>query len=575
MRMLNDVTRRAAFTGLALAGSIVPVARSFARSRKISPHDEGASPAGSLTVAARSPWQVNAAAVTPGGVLFLGLPRFSREAQTPSLVRVEDDGSLTPFPGGTWGAWKPGEDGRDAFVMVNTIHIFHDGTLWAVDQGTPDESEPAPGAQKLVRLDPRTGSLLAVLRFGPEILPAGARLNDLRIHDNMIYLTDSGLGAIIVHDLTSNRTLRRLSHSPSTRMQTTMRGSGGRELKDAGGQRPQVHSDMIELSADGQWLTWSTPSGPVRRIATAALADEKLDEAALEGLVQTLHDIPTIGGTAMDTQGNLYLSDSENRSIEIFTPGGERVLLARDERLSSPDALFIAPDRTLYVPAAQIENLAQQHEGDDTRQPPYLVLSMPLPEAVGPHPLGDAVTGRSPETGLSNFYGIEHVAMTVPDHDAAVRFLQEAFGATLLYTHIKKSDPPATAEHVSKINALAPGTEMIAASQIRFANGPNIEIFELRGYGREQAAGINDMGLVHFSVIVDDIKAAAARFEKAGGAMHSADGPFDLGFNEVGEGNTNWFGQTPWGTWIEFMTFRSPIRYDPGARAERWFPARG
>jgi hypothetical protein len=30
----------------------------------------------------------------------------------------------------------------------------------------------------------------------------------------------------------------------------------------------------------------------------------------------------------------------------------------------------------------------------------------------------------------------------------------------------------------------------------------------------------------------------------------------------------------PWGTWVEFMSFSAPLRYDPGAVAQRWFPAR-
>jgi catechol 2,3-dioxygenase-like lactoylglutathione lyase family enzyme len=219
-----------------------------------------------------------------------------------------------------------------------------------------------------------------------------------------------------------------------------------------------------------------------------------------------------------------------------------------------------------------MEHIPPHAGGKDHTQAPFLVLSMPLPDMLAGHRLGDAVTGQAPSAGLSNFYGIEHVAMTVPDFEAAIRFFEEAFGATVLYRHIKASDKPATYEQVGRINGLAPGTAMTRACQLRFANGPNIELFQLEGYGRKESAGINDMGLVHVSVIVEDIHLAGARFVKAGGTM--LEGPFDLGFNEVGPGNQNWFGQTPWGSWIEFMTFRAPLRYDPGAVAQRWFPVR-
>ncbi|MDF9789306.1 hypothetical protein M2440_000007 [Methylorubrum extorquens] len=167
-----------------------------------------------LTLAAQSRWLCNGVAAAPDGTLFLGLPRFPDHRETPSLVRVEQDGALSPFPGGAWNAWSQGGDGQSAFVMVNAVHVFNDGTLWVVDQGAVGE-RAVPGGQKIVRLDPRTGTVLAVLRFGDDILPAGATMNDLRLHDHMLYVTDSGLGGIIVHDLAANRTLRRAS--PATR----------------------------------------------------------------------------------------------------------------------------------------------------------------------------------------------------------------------------------------------------------------------------------------------------------------------------------------------------------------------
>ncbi|MCJ2181267.1 hypothetical protein MTR62_00870 [Novosphingobium sp. 1949] len=550
---LPSLTRRTALAGLTFSASVLPMNASLAAQTPSGPgRAPAAGQAADFRIATRSPSPVNAIAVNPAGTLFLGLPRLSQDAATPSVVRVEEDGTLAPFPGGAWNAWTPGASGVDAFVMVNALHVFDDGTLWVVDQGTADGREPQAGAQKLIRFDPRTGSLLSVLRFAADILPSGARLGDLRIHDQMLYVTDAGLGAIIVHDLVANRTIRRLS------------GQGDALVKGA----------RIELSADGLWLYVLAPDGAVRRIATAALANPRFDDARLVSLIEPIASAPGIGGSAMDTQGNLYLCDPQDHGVAVLFADGSRRDLVRDARLSRPAGLFIDGKRRLYSVASPIAPKPSHGEGGDAAKAPCLVLVMDLPEALDGYPLGEAVTGRAPQTGLSNFYGIEHVAMTVPDHDEALRFLTEAFDATLLYTHIKKSDPPATAAQVGHINALKPGTKMLAASQIRFANGPNIEIFELEGYGRREAAGINDMGLVHFSVIVDDIAEAGARFEKAGGMMLGK-GAFDLGFNEVGEGNQNWFGQTPWGTWVEFMTFRSPLRYDPGAVAERWFPRRG
>ncbi|OBR53129.1 twin-arginine translocation signal domain-containing protein [Paraburkholderia tropica] len=87
-----------------------------------------------LRVAVRSPWMANQVALTSDGVLFLGLPRYAADKPTPSIARRAADGTLVPFPGNAWNDWRPGNDGRDAFVYLNSVHIFSDDTVWCVDQ---------------------------------------------------------------------------------------------------------------------------------------------------------------------------------------------------------------------------------------------------------------------------------------------------------------------------------------------------------------------------------------------------------------------------------------------------------
>ncbi|MDF9789307.1 catechol 2,3-dioxygenase-like lactoylglutathione lyase family enzyme [Methylorubrum extorquens] len=324
---------------------------------------------------------------------------------------------------------------------------------------------------------------------------------------------------------------------------------------------------MIELDADGAWLYWATPTGPVRRIATALLTDESLTDADLASAIQTIAEIPTIGGTAMDTLGNLYLSDAENRRIAVLTPQGRMLTLVQDDRLASPDAICIDGQRRLLVPASQLENLASGTGGDDRTRAPWQVLALQLPRELAGIRLGDAVTGRSPPRGLSNIHGIEHVAMTVPDMEAAIRFLEEAFGATVLYRHLKLTDAPLTAADVGRINGLPETATMRGACQMRLGDGANIELFQLTGIARTEAAGINDIGLNHFSMFVDDIALATERFAAAGGTL--LEGPNDLGLSETGAGNQLWFGPDAVGHLgrVHDLPLAAPLRCrrDPGA----------
>ncbi|WP_244018558.1 SMP-30/gluconolactonase/LRE family protein [Novosphingobium organovorum] len=383
-----------AFASCAVGAALAPgLAPTLARAASATPaRASGALPP--LEVAAVSPdFLCNAVALTRDNTMFLGLPRWLGMDGTPSLVRVDEHGALHSFPGGEWNAWQAGKDPRNALVMVNGIHIFADDTLWVVDQGTADRKLTMAGAQKLIQFDPTNGKALRILRFGPDILPEGAQMNDLRIHDNRIYVTDSGRGAIIVHDLDTGKTLRRLSgKAPVMEIPGEwLMSAPGHPLEDANGVKPHVQCDMLELTADGQWLYFCTPTGPLRRVSTKALWDTRLDEDALAGQVETVTTLPTLMGTTMDSLGNFYYTDITTRRIMVLTPGGKQLVLAQDQRLVDGDAMFISADRHLYMPCPQTERLAVFNQGKNGLQPPWQIFRLALPETLEGHPLGVAV----------------------------------------------------------------------------------------------------------------------------------------------------------------------------------------
>ncbi|MDG6080250.1 VOC family protein [Erythrobacter litoralis] len=169
--------------------------------------------------------------------------------------------------------------------------------------------------------------------------------------------------------------------------------------------------------------------------------------------------------------------------------------------------------------------------------------------------------------------GIEHIGMTVPNHETAVRFFGDALGAEILFSLVTKSDESMGAEELGPKNGLAAGTAIVAVTMMRLRNGPNLEIFEIDYPKGQPVRGIAEFGLHHISLTVDDMEAVTKRFEDAGGTL--LEGPYDLTGQEAGEGNRGRFGRTPWGLLIEFESFGSPIEYDAEARARRWFPDEG
>ncbi len=341
-----------------------------------------------LIEVARSPRFIwNAVALTKVGRTFVGMPRWPGFEGTPSVAEVMPDGSLSPYPGGNWNGWSPGAPVEDAFVSVNTIHIFDDDTLWVVDQGAPGFGDVLPGAQKVVQLDTRSNKVARVFRFDAEVLPPGAGLNDLRIRHQTAYFTDSGLGGIVVLDLVSGRARRCLSETRFTRADPKRPpiGEDGVILRTPTGQVPQVHSDPIELSPDGEWLYFQPLSGPLWRVPTRHLKDASMSETQLAGHVEYVFDTPSLVGTAMDDRGNIFLAELGRPRITVLTPDGWTRTLIEDDRLWGPDALFIDCERYLYVPTPQLSRMAffQGPGGQSKQQMPFRVYKLKLPDWAG------------------------------------------------------------------------------------------------------------------------------------------------------------------------------------------------
>ncbi|MEG6509513.1 VOC family protein [Methyloligella sp. 2.7D] len=171
----------------------------------------------------------------------------------------------------------------------------------------------------------------------------------------------------------------------------------------------------------------------------------------------------------------------------------------------------------------------------------------------------------------TNFRGIEHIGITVPDHAEAVAFFVEAFGAEVLYSLTDKSRPPLSGDAIGSKNGLLKSTAIVAVSMLRFGNGPNVELFEIDRPRSTQNASISDIGISHFSITVEDIDAASESFAAAGGTL--LEGPYPLTDQEEGPGNRGRFGLAPWGLLIELEQLPAPMTYDEGASTTRWLPA--
>ena len=321
--------------------------------------------------------QVTGVAVSQEERIFVNFPRWDKDPLS-SVVEVLEDGSLRPYPDNDWNRWGKDEAGHPEahFVCVQSVYVDDDNFLWILDPASPAFNGVVPGGAKLVKVDLSSNRVVRVIPFDDLAAPRGSYLNDVRVDTakEVAYMTDSGLGAIVVVDLGSGRSRRLLTDHPSTKAEPGyVPRIGGRELRTGTGQVPQIHADGIALDAEGEYLYYHALTGrALYRIRTSVLMDPGQSAADLARSVERLAETGAVDGMLMDANDNLYLTALEENAVIRYRPaGGTLDTIMRDDQIQWPDSLAISPDGYLYVTASQIHRSPRFSQGKDERVLPY------------------------------------------------------------------------------------------------------------------------------------------------------------------------------------------------------------
>ena len=358
-----------------LAVSLLIVLAACAPKTEEAPAPVVAASARALEDVATSPRQWAGLAVAQDGTTFVGFPRWSADVPV-SVGRLEADGAVTPVPDAAWNAWQPGADPATAWVCAQGLWVDGSGALWVIDAAAPGFSGPVEGGPKLVELDPRTLALQRAIPFAADIAPPGSYLNDVRVDvaTSTAYITDSGLGAIVVVDLATGTVRRLLGDHASTKSEGLILRFDGKEFRLPDGSAPEVHSDGIALSPGGTHLYWHALTGVVLwRIEAAALRDASLSAEALAAKVERVATTAACDGMEFGYDGTLYLTALQEHAIQTLSPDGKLGMLVQDAKLQWPDSLALRSDGRLLVSTSQI------HRGFGGPQPePYRVVRTTL-----------------------------------------------------------------------------------------------------------------------------------------------------------------------------------------------------
>lgn len=309
----------------------------------------------SLIEVAESDRQWTGVAVSREGRIFVNFPRWSDDV-TFSVGEIQASGDVTPFPNDEWNTWVGPTAPGDHFVCVQSVFIDQDDDLWILDAANPGFMGGVAGGAKLVKVDLGRNKIVDTIVFDQAIAPPESYLNDVRVDTKLqtAYITDSGLGAIVVVDLKTKKSRRLLSDHPSTKSEgITLTIEGSKWLR--GGEPPSVHSDGLALTSDGKYLYYQALTGrTLYRIETRWLRDKSLSAQQLGRKVESMYETGPADGIAFGDDRYLYITAIEDNAVKKFVRLGTVETIAEDPRLKWPDSIARGPDGYLYVTTSQI-----------------------------------------------------------------------------------------------------------------------------------------------------------------------------------------------------------------------------
>ena len=325
--------------------------------------------------------QVTGIAVSREGRIFVNFPRWGKDPLY-SVAELLPDGTLRPYPNHDWNRWGSDEAAHPGthFVCVQSVVADQSGHLWILDPASPAFSGVVAGGAKLMEVDLKTDQVMRVIPFDATVAPSRSYLNDVRIAPDgqTAYITDSGLGALVVVDLASGLSRRLLADDPSTKAEPGyVPMIGGRELRDEAGAVPRINADGIALDPAGEYLYYHALTGTtLYRIRTADLRNPELTAAELGQRVERLARTGAVDGMVMDNSGTLYFTALEENAVKRYAPDGTISTVVKDDHLQWPDSLAISPDNYLYITASQIDRMPRFNKGVDQRVLPYKMFKI-------------------------------------------------------------------------------------------------------------------------------------------------------------------------------------------------------
>jgi len=203
--------------------------------------------------------------VSKDGRVFVCFPRWGDPVEfTVGEIR---NGKVEPYPNISTNRLNT-QNQTESLVSVQSVVVDPQDRLWMLDTGSINMGPVSPGGPKMLCFDLKTNRLVKRVNFKEDVVLPTTYLNDVRFNltmgkEGVAFITDSsdkGPNGIIVVDLASGESWRKLNDHPSTKADPDFAPIvEGAQLKVRPGVgQPEgtlkIGADGIAISTDGKTL---------------------------------------------------------------------------------------------------------------------------------------------------------------------------------------------------------------------------------------------------------------------------------------------------------------------------------
>lgn len=328
--------------------------------------------------------------VSKAGRIFISYPRLVDEVEfTVAELKQpsQNNGDPVPYPNAEIHQQDSAAT-EERLLCVQGMTLDARDRLWLLDHSKIQQNPVPPGGPKLVGIDLQSDRIFKKIIFPESVASAKSTLNDVRVdlrwgEQGMAFITDSseaGPNGIVVVDIASGRSWRKLNDHPSTKpIPGFLPMVEGRPLMVRHSGQPPKHihtgSDGIALSGDGKRLFYCPlASRHLYSVSIKALVDDRIPDSEVAATVIDYGEKGASGGMVSDAKNRLYVTNYENNSILRRLPDGTWETVAHDQHLLWPNCLFVARDGYLYFTVDQWNRNPTYHNGQDLREKPYALF---------------------------------------------------------------------------------------------------------------------------------------------------------------------------------------------------------